>query len=330
MALSSVFNRLADDLADAVAPLAAHFSGPRRAAVAEGDDLAFYDVPRSGAPKRLTSAPGVRLRGELRLPESALLARTLTFPAATRDYLDPVIENRLDRLTPWAPARVVYGYRVDDAPDGQITVRFLATSSDIVERWTAKAHAVDFEPTALGSAADPLEDPVAVDLWRGGRDPVRQRARRVAGGLAITAFAVAFPLAAFSFFALHQAEARLAAVEARATAARVTIARASGGGAREQALIGAKRPQTAAMTLIDKLATAMPDGSVLRELEIDAERVRLAGATDAAPELIGALEASGALEGARFAAPVTRNAEGRDSFEIVGRRVGAPAGDPPR
>lgn len=328
MSLTGAFNQIADDLVDIATPFARRFAGVRRMAVAEGDALALYEAPRGGAPRRLDAAAkrrAGRLQGELRLPAGALLTKTLSFPAATGDYLEPVIDNRLDRLTPWAPDRVVYGYRAEDADDGGLSVRFVATSREAAELWIARAEALGFTPTALGSAAEPLAAPLEIDLWRGRRDPFRLRVRRAAAVAAAVVVAVLLPLTAWSFWSLHVAEQRVEAVESRSAAARDALRRTAGLGARDAELIGAKRPETAVMTLVDRLATALPDGTVLRDLEIEPARVRLTGVSDAAPELIALLEASGAIAGARFAAPVTRNADGRDGFEILARRVGSPA-----
>ncbi|WP_020188165.1 PilN domain-containing protein [Methylopila sp. 73B] len=332
MALKETLAQATEAIVDVVAPLAARFArGPRRVAVAEDGALALYDAPIGAPAKHLAPKDGAArgpVQGELRLPAGAVLTRTLSFPAATRDYLDAVIENRLERLTPWAPERVLYGYRASDAADGSLDVRFVAASREVADSWIAKAAAIGFTPTALGGAGEPLDAPLSVDLWRGGRDPFRRRVRR---GLAIAAVAVVgalVPLAAGSYWALHRAEERLADLERRSQAARRTLMQASGGGAREHDLMAEKRPETAVVTLVDKLAAALPDGTALRDLEIDPERVRLAGVSNAAPELIGLLTASGALPEARFSAPVTRNADGRDGFEIVGRRPAGPKVQP--
>ncbi|MFD1702467.1 PilN domain-containing protein, partial [Methylopila henanensis] len=116
---------------------------------------------------------------------------------------------------------------------------------------------------------------------------------------------------------------RAADLVARAAAGRAALLRLSGGGSREASLIAEKRPETAAVTFVDRLASALPDGAALRELELDGARVRLAGDAEAAPELIGLLEATGALRGAHFAAPVQRRPDGRDGFEIAAERTPA-------
>lgn len=328
MSLSGALTMAADDLVEFATPIVARFGKRGRlVAQAEGEDLALYDISPAGAAKRLPA--GARPRGhaavELRLPAGAVLAKRLTLPAAGRDFVEPILDHRLERLTPWAPDRAIYGWRVaGDGGAGELEVDFAATSRDIADRWVGKAEAAGLSPTALGAATDAVEEPLAVDLWRGGRDPVASRARKavktVVAGLAV----VLLPLVALSFWTLYSAEGRMADIEARSTAARLALQRAAGAGAgsREASLIAAKRPDAAMVVLVDKLARTVPQDTVLRDLEIGDGNVRLAGFSAAAPQLIKRLEDSGLVRGARFTAPVTRTPDGRDAFEIVAARVG--------
>lgn len=327
MSLSGVFRTAVDDLVALAAPLAAKAGGRGRLiAVAEGDELALYEAQADGPPKRLPET--ARKRGgqptELRLPVGQVLNRSLTLPAAGRDYLEPIIEHRLERLIPWSPDRALYGYRVaGDAEGGEIAVDLAATSRDIADVWLARASARGLEPTAIGSAAEPLDRPLELDLWRGARDTALIRARRMVAFAAIAAAVVVVPVLGLSLYASWSAETRLANIETRQNAARRTLAAAAGAGAgaKEAALIKAKRPDDAMSTLIDRLARTVPADTALRDLEIDDGRIRLAGSSAAAPALIARLEASGLMHDTRFAAPVTRAPDGRDLFEILAARV---------
>ena len=120
MSLQGVYRTAVDDLVALAQPLVERAgAGGRIVAVAKDDDLTLYEVPANGAPKLLP--PGARKRGgqptELRLPAEAVLMRTLALPAAGREYLDPIVEHRLERLIPWSPDRALYGYRVSGETD---------------------------------------------------------------------------------------------------------------------------------------------------------------------------------------------------------------------
>jgi general secretion pathway protein L len=327
MSLSGAFGTAVDDLVALATPLVARSSrATRLVAVAEGEALALYEIPAKGEPRRLPDNAKRRGDGpvELRLPADAVLTRRLTLPAAGRDFLDPIIEHRLERLVPWSAERALYGCNVAGETDaGEIEVEFAATSRDIADKWLAKAEAAGLSPTAIGGSAGPIERPLEIDLWRGGRDRVQARARRLVSLAAGIAALVVLPTLALSIYTSYAAEQRLAEIENRSAAARRVLAEAAGAGqgSREAALIAAKRPDDAMATLVDRLARAIPQDTALRDLEIDEARLRMAGTSAASPGLIGRLEASGLTRETRFAAPVTRAPDGRDNFEILAQRV---------
>lgn len=325
---------IADDVVGLILPFVGRRIGRvRRIARAEGEDLVIYEVVR-GEVRRSSATPDAPRRqavhGELQLPAESVLTKTLSLPAATRGYLEQVLDHRLEKLTPWAPDRVVYGYGVAGEGDGgSISVRFAATAREVADAWIAKAEALGFTPTSIGAATDPMTEPLAVDLWRGSRDVLRKTVGRMVAVAAVIAIAVPLPLLGASIWTVSASEDRLQALEARTAAARGAMHATGPADGREAALIAAKTPESAMVTLIDRLADAIPDSAALRELEIDPQRIRLSGSSQAAPELLGLLENSGVLVNARFGAPVTRNADGRDGFEILAeRRLAQPAARP--
>lgn len=332
MSFAGALRTAGEDLVELAIPIVARFGAPgRTVAVANGEELELYEVSAAGATKPLQKAPKARGGAvELRLPASSVLTKTLSLPAAGRDFVEPILEHRLEKLVPWTPDRVLYGYHVTgEAESGELEVDFAATSRDVADRWIAKAEAAGLTPTAVGSAAEPIERPLSLDLWRGQKDPIGQRARTFVRGAAIAAAVVIVPLLGLSFYTLHSAETYATDIETRSTAARRALAEAVGAGAgsREAGLIAAKKPETAAVVLMDRLSRTIPEDTVLRDLEVGEGRVRLAGSSAAAPALIGTLEASGVVRGARFAAPVTRTPDGRDAFEILAARD-VPAASP--
>lgn len=302
----------------------------RRVAVVEGDGLALYEVregrvtprgPFDGAAPKEFSGRGL----ELRLPPHLFLARTLRLPDAGRDYLGPILSHRLERLTPWRPDRVLYGYDVPEpaGPDGTIAVDLLATSADLVAPHLDALTGAGLEVTALGSSAAPLDAPLAIDLYRGrpgagGASPLR---RPVALAAAL-AFGLLIPACLAAALLADSAETEQAETGSHLAALRSRLAARSGpGGTREAALLAAKRPESSTLVLIDRLSTALPDGTVLRELDADGSKVRVVGRSDDAAALIGLLEGQGGLSAVRFAAPVIRDAERREAFDIVASRA---------
>jgi general secretion pathway protein L len=130
------------------------------------------------------------------------------------------------------------------------------------------------------------------------------------------------PAAAGSAWLVYDSEQRLASLETRLATKRNVLRAATGdteAESRDLRLMNAKRPDTSATVMVDRLATLIPDDTFLRELEIDGEEVRIAGVSADASALIPKLEDDVSLSGVRFAAPVTRDEAGRDGFDIVAR-----------
>jgi len=334
MSAAGLPSRLLNAFVEGLEPLVGRFPARcRLVAVEDGDTFRFYAIEKGkAAPMEFGAVPGKavarRLKRaasggvELRLSPERLIARSLQLPAAGREYLDSIIEHRLERLTPWRPERVVYGFAVSGEPaaDGSMAVDFLATSGEIARDRAERLAALQLTPTALGSAAEPLERPLRVDLYRGSRDPRRRRLRRATGfALALIALLV-LPALAVSTWVTYEAGGRLAELDQRLATKRNVLRAAAGNTdaqARDVRLIEQKRPDTATMLLVDRIATLLPDNTWLRELEIDGPKVRLAGFSADAPALIPVLEGDEALSGVRFSAPVTRDDSGRDGFDIV-------------
>lgn len=335
--------KLLDVFVDAIEPLFTRLlPSSRWVAFVEGDAIAIHEVRKGVAtfrahlgatgildahdPKLIRVPPGSAV--ELRLPPDQILRRTLTLPHAGKDYLQPIIEHRLERLTPWSPEKVLYGFRVLDGPeaDGSIAVAFAATSADTVAEPARRLGAVGLTPTVVGPAGEPLEVPLGIDLYRGTRSAARLRLRRSTAIALSTVAVLLAPACLASFWLARASEERLVAVEEQLAKVRARLPSGTGSKAeqaraRDRALIEAKRPENAMVVLIDRLGSALPGNTFLRELEIDRAKVRLVGRSGNAPALIGLLEAKEALAKVQFTAPVTRDSENRDEFEIVATRI---------
>lgn len=327
--------RLLDAFVDRLEPLVLRVrSKTRRVAVVEPDGIALYEVREGHPVARVEGDAAARSAGgrdgtvELRLPADQILHRTFQVPSAGRAFLAAIVEHRLERLTPWAPDKVLYGFRiVDTAPgDGSITVAFAATSADIAEEPVRRLEALGLAATALGTAADPIERPLGIDLYRGARSAARKNLQRATAGVLVGLAAVLVPACLGSFWFANASDERLRAAEERLAQLRARLPGTAGSRAeqargRDRALIDSKRPETSLIVLIDSLAAALPSDTALRELDVDGTKVRLVGRSRDAPALISLLEREPALAQVQFAAPVIRDSENLDDFEIVASRV---------
>ncbi len=308
------------------------FPDLRLVAVADGTGaLAVHRVDRNGVtalgdldamtPEAHAGLAATRWSAvELRLPSTQILERTLSLPAASREFLAPILEHRLDRLTPWRPDRVLYGFRTnqEDQAAGSVAVTLTATARDLVAAPLQRLGAAGLEPTAIGADDGPLRLPLAVNLLGGGAaTPPRAESRRFVSKAALGVGGAL--LVAWIATALLDAGATAdqdASTQTLVKARRLLRAASFGNvGSRGQAMLEAKQPDRSTMMLIDRLATAIPADTYLKELTIQPDKVRLVGSSGNAPALIAKLEATG-LNNVRFTSTIARDRAGRDDFEL--------------
>ena len=330
----SLLYKLFDAFAELIEPLIARLMLRRRWVVAqEGEGFGFYEVVGSRVILRARSDSDEkalrifrRASGglvELRIRDDQVLHRMLRLPQAGRDFLEPIIEHRLERLVPWRPERVLYGFRAvgDVDANGSLAVEFAATSEDAVSELLKHLDALKLTPTALGTTAQVLTAPPSIDLYRGRRSAARLHARRILSISLAAILLVLLPACIGSFWLAFDRMRQLRATEERLQTTRGVLAAASTGLAqeRDRTLIAAKRRETSIIILIARLSAAIPMNTFLRELEIDHDKVRLVGFSGDAPGLIPLVEKEGLLN-VRFAAPVIRDEERRDGFDLVAGR----------
>ena len=263
---------------------------------------------------------------ELRLREDQVLRRTLSLPAASREFLASIIAHKLERLTPWRPDRVLYGYRIAEETDGgALAIELFATSKDVVAAPLQALGALGLTPTAIGLDDAPATAPIAINLLRDAPRAARVDSRRMVSRVALATFAVTGAVWLVSAMWVSSADDAAHLAGTRLVKARRLLKAATMGdvGERERALLEAKAPERATVVLVDKLARAIPADTYLKELSIAPDKVRLVGATTNAPALVGEIEATG-LANVRFTSAVTREKDAKDTFEISADRA-APA-----
>ncbi len=344
--IGATWARLVEAFCQSIEPLLERvFPDLRLVAVADDTGvLALHRLGRDGAaalgtlqamaPEALAGLVATRWSAvELRLPATQILERKLSLPAASREFLAPILEHRLDRLTPWRPDRVLYGFRTESegASTGSVAVTLTATSRDLVAVPLQRLDGAGLVPTAIGADAGELQRPLAVNLLGGGAaTPPRAESRRfvshialAVGGLLLLAFIGSAVLAGSA------AGDRDAAAQRLAKARRLLRAASFGNvGSREQAMLEGKQPARSTVVLIDMLSSSIPVDTYLKELTIQPDKVRLVGSSGNAPALIGKLEAAG-LNNVRFTSTIARDHAGRDDFELSADRPQPKAEDAP-
>ena len=264
---------------------------------------------------------------ELRLRLEQVLMRTLALPGASREFLGPILDHRMERLTPWKTDKVIYGYRVVEAPDvgNLVNVELVATSRDIIAGPIKQLAALGLAPTAIGADSGTLTEPLGVTLQASGRGARPSASRAFVSRIALATLGVLVLVVAATAVLSSTAINNRDETSARLLKARRLLRNVSLGGATdgEKSMLGAKQPDRAMVVLVDRLAATIPTDTFLKEMAVTPDKVRLVGLSGNAPALVGKLEAAG-LANVRFASGVTREKDGRDRFEIVAERHPVP------
>ena len=343
--IASLWVRLIEAFCQTIDPALARVITDRRlvATVTETDEIDLHAVSRGrtsamGLMTALDPVTTATLQQtkwtavELRLRSDQTSHRTFVLPRASQDFLRPIIDNKLERLTPWRRDKVLYGYRIDDAAEqpGNLAVHFSATSKDIIATPLRLLSASGLVPTAIGVDDGPVEAGLLIDFF-GGRSgsPVPNSRRLVSRvALATLGFLAVSTLAttAWAWMSLDRVETSTRDLDkARLLLRRVTAGKLAD---REATLLTAKQPNSAVIVLIDAIASAIPQDTYLKELSLTPDKLRLAGLSANPSALVAKLEISG-LSNARFTAATTRDKDLKDHFEITADRSGAPSADKP-
>jgi general secretion pathway protein L len=250
----------------------------------------------------------------------AVLVREVALPLAAERDLATVLRYEWDRLTPFAPEEVFWGWRAGrrDHAHGVLTVWLALLPKAWMQPALEGLQALGLTPAA---AEVPLADgavcPIALRPEDAAASARGRRARRLAGGLC-AALAVAVlavpPIRQALALAAVQAELdRLAPRMTEVEALRRRIA-ASASGA--DAVAAARARAGATLAALATLTEALPDDTWLSSLALHQRKLTLEGQSAAATKLIATLSATPRIRNPTFAAPVVRNDVQADIFTI--------------
>src|SRR5271165_5813432 len=168
-------SRWINDAASAILSIAGAIRPTRRFQVLEQEDLAFVVKalrrrsarPVTGAPLRFVEGQfvenagarvGSRLAGgqiEIVLARSRFVFRSLELPRQASGFLDAIIRSQIDRLTPWSPAQVAFGWDPPkETSSGRIAVVVAATARSAVMPFVTALET--FTPNSIVVSAAPV------------------------------------------------------------------------------------------------------------------------------------------------------------------------------
>jgi general secretion pathway protein L len=262
---------------------------------------------------------------ECRLASEQVLFRQLDFPKQASGFLDGMVRSQIDRLTPWAPGDVVFGFNAPrETPNERLELTLAATSRaalmplvQLADRVGAAALTVSVDAEADGKPEPETISVFAVGL-RSAIAGDRDLAKVLRYGLLGVAGATALTLVA-SMVIGNTLDGELQDVQARIARQRAALRANTGGGGLSAESLLARRKQTtpAAVLVLDAISKILPDTTYVTDLRVEGDRLQVAGLTKDAPMLIRLIEQSPQFSRATFYAPTTREAsEPGERFHI--------------
>ena len=270
----------------------------------------------------------------LEFPADKVFVRRITVPAQARKFLDGVIRNQIERLSPWPANDVVYGFMAEAgaADAAGLEVRILmASRSDVdaarqdldtlglsVDRVVAR----DMESEAANGLAG------SVTLWSrladNSRGGVQNVARKAGVGIAASvAASVGVSLWALTSAASIRDESEGLAARSKVLQRQVQTGRTAASMASmppAERAWASKESSTSSVIVMEALSRALPDSAYVTEVRLEKQNLRIVGLADDAPKLLAPLEKSEHMTDVRFFAPTARGPDGkRFRFSIEAR-----------
>ena len=248
---------------------------------------------------------------EIVVPPTAIIERRLDpLPAESRPYADNVVRHRIESLVPWRASDVLHATAIEERSDGRFDVVVRATSRAAIA--PAIAAAAAYAPRNIAVVCDGLREarsaiPVPMSAAEGELGGSRAAARHAIAGLLLFAVCVI----GWTIFHWKVLSSESAMLDQAISGRRSLMQRASNVQAGSE-LDDLKRRKPLAVRVLDQLSLALPDDTYLNEFHLEADKLRIAGVSGRAAELVPILERSGHFRKAAFYAPTTR---------MVGRRT---------
>jgi general secretion pathway protein L len=296
----------------------------RKGMIAEGalTDLGSVLVP---------DLPQLKL---LRVQTDQVLRKELSLPAATRRDLANVLGFEIDRETPFEQGEVYWNYRTrTGAVKGRLDIDLVVVPRRAGDALVDAARDAGFAPTALEV---PEEGRRSILLWLEAPNPLRYYRLPLKTKLPMAAvYGMAAALVLLPF-AVQQARLFLAdrTITEYQSQARAASALNQAANRRVAALAfmnGSHLGEGRALDILVAATKALPDDSYLTSFSVHEGQVTMAGSSEAAAKLIGALAASPAFRDPVFDAAVLEgDGDDQEKFTISAKLTGAnvPVGEP--
>jgi general secretion pathway protein L len=307
----------------------------RRLELMEGSDGGFHPMRRDKRGQSAEIGPPLRLEGgefvgsvltrtrsllagsrvEIVLAPSRFIFRQLELPLRAADFLEGVVREQIDRLTPWRSSNAAFGWSApENLDDKRIVVTVAATTRASLAPIAEALARSKVDLLVISAAIERSSGPAArinVLSQRVGAESRLRRWRRILiGGLALGCIASTAAVAV-AIFVGDGLAAQQEALERDIATRRAALVGGRGSEA-EQALAALDEKKHATppdVLVIETLSKTLPDTAYLTALRIEDNKLQIEGLAGDAPGLIQLMEQSRYFTRARFTAPTT-NAPG--------------------
>lgn len=258
----------------------------------------------------------------LEIAQSEVLHAEIALPKASRNTLRKALRYEIGGLSPLGPDEVYYDFSARQNGHGQSVVDIRIVSRALVDATVALCQAANLkvgEIRLAGMAVDWREFPVDRVaylrlIWR----------RHTLAILSLLNLALMCLVLAGAYSRVESQTAAILnqmqaaqsqAQQVETMSARIAAARAS------QRFFVAQQNGPALIAVLADLSEILPQGTWLERLELHGSKIELAGRSRSATGLLAILERSGRFANAKFIAPVTRQSDDVERFELSAEAI---------
>jgi general secretion pathway protein L len=261
-------------------------------------------------------------RTEICLRPSRFVFRQIELPRRAGEFLDGIIREQIDRLTPWSASDAVFGWsKPTDIAGDRIALTVAATARAQVMPFVRVAAGLGAESIALSTTLDTPEASAPIKVLDQKTQSALDvhRVRRLLIAVLLIGILAAGASISAAIAVAGNLEARQSDLSRR-IAERRAVLRAGLDAAGNTALAKLERRKhesPAAVIVLEALSQILPDHTYVTELRVEGDKMQAAGMTLDAPSLIRLIEQSPHFTRATFFAPTTRlPSESSDRFHI--------------
>lgn len=310
----------------------------RRVHVRENGAHGLDLVNGAGMASRLMG-PGevmpARLRRQLRrsrvtldLDPGRFLFRSIDVPARASEFAEAIVRSQIDRLTPWRPESVLFGWSVPapSGSDANVPVAIAATDAALVTPLLDRLQALGVATieARVSRPVDPAQHAAEAPLVIVRRSAATSAVpawKRAIGGATAAVVALVIGTSLYAQVAAFRIGSELEAVARDTAAKRAELARvlaAADPAAGPRLVVERRKAEVPVATLaVETVARLLPDDSYVTSFDLSGTRLQLVGFTRDAPALIRVFGGAELFSGASFFAPTTRLAgDPADRFSI--------------